>query len=64
LKADERIAADALALLCGLEQERRLAGCQLAQLEKGRDRRLAVLDELMTEGDQVVAGGKRAGLLE
>ncbi len=44
-EADERVAADALALLGRLEQERR-AGA--AQLEERRDRRLAVVDEEWT----------------
>ena len=42
LEADERPAPDALALLGGLEQE---GGAAAAQLEKGRDGRLGVLDE-------------------
>ena len=53
-EADERPAPDALALLGGLEQERRLAGRERAQLQERRDRRLAVLDEAVAQRDQVV----------
>ena len=53
-KADERLAPDALALLGGLEQERRLAGRERAQLQEGRHGRLAVLDEAVAQRDQVV----------
>ena len=52
LVADERPAADALALLGGLEQERR-AGA--AQLQERGDGRLAVLDERLADRDEVVA---------
>ena len=61
LVADERPAADALALLGGLEQERR-AGA--AQLQERGDRRLAVLDEGVADRDQVVLAGERARLLD
>ena len=49
--ADERVAADALALLGGLEQER---GPGAAQLEERGDRRLAVVDERVAHRDEVV----------
>ncbi len=62
--ADERVAAD-LALLGRLEQEagsaRRLAG---SQLEEGRDRRLAVVDEAGAYRHDVALGGQRPRLIE
>ena len=58
LVADERPAADALALLGRLEQERR-AGA--AQLQERADRRLAVLDEGLADRDEVVRGLSDAG---
>ena len=61
LVADERPAADALALLGGLEQERR-AGA--AQLQEGGDGRLAVLDEGVRDRDQVVVAGQGPRLVE
>ena len=59
--ADERPAADALALLGGLEQEGR-AGA--AQLQERRDRRLAVLEERVAHRHEVVLGRERAHLVE
>ena len=58
LVADERPAADALALLGRLEQEGR-AGA--AQLQERADRRLAVLDEGLADRDEVVRGFSDAG---
>ena len=59
--ADERPAAHALALLGRLQQERRTGA---AQLEEGRDRGLAVLEEGVAHRDEVVLRGERAHLLE
>ena len=59
--ADERPATDLLALLGGLEQERRAVA---AQLQERRHRRLAVLDEAVRDRDQVVVAGQAARLLE
>ncbi len=61
LVADERPAADALALLGGLEQE---GGTGAAQLQEGGDGRLAVLHEGLPDRDEVVLGGRRADRLE
>ena len=61
---DERPAPHALALVGGLEQERRLAGRELAELQERRHRRLAVLDEGVCDRDQVVLACQLAGLLE
>src|SRR6201999_355485 len=52
--ADERVAAHALSLLGGLQQEGRLFGRELTQLQEGRDGCLAVIDEAMPQRDQVV----------
>ena len=61
-EADERVAAD-LALLGGLEQEAgRALGLAGAQLEEGRDRRLAVVDEAGPDRDDVALAGQLAGL--
>jgi hypothetical protein len=57
LVADERPAADALALLGRLEQERGAGGIRIPELEEDGDRRLAVLDERLADWDQVVGGG-------
>ena len=57
-KPDEAVAAKALALLGGLEQERRLTGGQRTELEEGRDRRLAVVDDLQPQGYQRVLPGQ------
>ena len=54
--ADERPAADLLALLGGLEQE---GGTVAAQLQEGRDGRLAVLDEAVGDRDEVVIALER-----
>src|SRR6185436_16994310 len=51
LVADERPAADALALLGRLEQERRAGP---AQLQERADRRLGVLDEGLADRDEGV----------
>ena len=59
--ADERPAPDALALLSRLQQE---GGPVAAQLEEGGHRRLAVLDERVRDGDQVVVAGELAGCVE
>jgi hypothetical protein len=58
LVADERPAADALALLGRLEQER---GPGAAQLQERADRGLAVLDEGLADRDEVVRGLSDAG---
>ena len=58
LVADERPAADALALLGRLEQE---GGAGAAQLQEGADRGLAVLDEGLADRDEVVRGLSDAG---
>ena len=63
-KADERPAPDALTLVGGLEQERRLSRRQLAQLQEGRHRCLAVLDEAVAQRDQVVRAREDARLLQ
>ena len=63
-EADERVAAD-LALLGRLEQEAgRPLGLAGAQLEEGRDRRLAVVDEAGADRDDVALRGQLARLLE
>ena len=59
-EADERVAADA-ALVGRFEQERR---SRLAELQERGDRGLAVVDERLTDGDQVVTAGELARLLE
>ena len=62
--ADEGVAAD-LALLGRLEQEAgRPLGLAGAQLEEGRDGRLAVVDEACADGDDVALGGELPGLVE
>ena len=59
--ADERPAADLLALLGGLQQER---GAVAAELEEGGDGRLAVLDEGVGDRDEVVVALEVERLLE
>ena len=61
-QADEGVAAD-LALLGGLEQEAgRPLGLAGAQLEEGRDRRLAVVDEARPHRHHVALAGQLARL--
>ena len=60
-EADERVAAHALALIGRFQEER---GPVLAQLEEGRHRRLAVVDERVAQRDQVVVAGQRPHLLQ
>jgi hypothetical protein len=59
--ADERVAAEALALLGRLEQERRVVA---AELEERRDGGLAVGDEAVAQGDQVVLAREGPDLVE
>ena len=54
--ANEAVAAHPLALLGRFEQEGRLRRRCCAQLEEGRYRRLAVVDELVAQRDQRVVG--------
>ncbi len=61
-KAEERVATEA-ALLGGLEQERRSREC-LAQLEKGRDGRLAIVDEAIGDRDHVGGPAERTSARE
>jgi len=61
LDAEERPAAEALPLLGGLQQERRPVA---AQLEVGRDGRLAVVDEGVADRDDGVLARERAHLLQ
>jgi hypothetical protein len=51
-------------LLGGFEQERGVLGIQTAQLQEGRDRRLAVVDEAAAQGDDVVLAGQLADLVQ
>ena len=61
--ADERVAPDALALLGGLQQERGRLRLGPAQLEERGDRGLAVVDEGVADGDEVVVAGERPDLV-
>ena len=60
----ERSYADALALLGGLQQERGRLRRGPAQLEERGDRGLAVVDEGVADGDEVVVAGQRPDLVE
>ena len=62
--ADERVAAHPLALLGGLQQERRGLRIPAAQLEERRDGRLGVGDERVTQRDEVVVARELARLLQ
>jgi hypothetical protein len=58
---EKGVAPEALALLRGLEQERRAAA---AELQEGRDGRLAIVDEGVAHGDHVVVACQLTRLVE
>ena len=61
---DEAEAPDALALLGGLQQERGELRVTPAQLQKGADRRLEIVDEGVAQRDEVVLARQRTDLFE
>ena len=55
---------DALALLGGLQQERRVLRVGAAELQERRDGRLEIVDERVAQRDEVVLARERAHLVE
>jgi hypothetical protein len=60
----EAVAPHALALLGGLQQECRELRVEPAQLQEGRDGRLAVVEEAVAQRDDVVVAGELADLVQ